>query len=143
MKTLMPKQLWNNKRDWYIIDAKDKTLWRLASDIVKILKWKNKVSFVPHIDNWDYVIVINSDKISVTWNKLKDKIYYRHTWFMWGLKKITLEKLFIKKSTEVLKKAVSGMLPKNKLRSNMLSRLKLVIWQEHSYKAQKPKILTL
>lgn len=143
MKTLMPKQLWNNERAWYVIDAKGQTLWRLATQIATILKWKNKVSFAPHVDNWDYVIVINSEKISVTWNKLEDKIYYRHTGFMWGLKKISLGKLMIKKPTEALKKAVSGMLPKNKLRSNMLARLKLVVWQEHSYKAQKPKTITL
>ena len=143
MKTLMPKQLQNDARAWYLVDAEGKTLWRLASEIAKILKWKNKVSFAPHLDNWDYVVVINSEKIAVTGNKLEWKVYYRHTWFLGGLKEITLEKLMVKKPTEALKKAVSGMLPKNKLRSDMMARLKLVAGQEHTYQAQKPEQITL
>lgn len=143
MKTLMPKQLQNEERKWYIVDAEGQTLWRLASQIAVILKWKNKASFAPHVDNWDYVVVINSEKIAVTWNKLEGKIYYRHTGFLWGLKEITLWRLLVKKPTEALKKAVSGMLPKNKLRTDMLARLKLVVWQEHTYKAQQPETITL
>lgn len=138
MKTLMPKQLWNHERAWYVVDAEGQTLWRLASQIATILRWKNKVSFAPHIDNWDYVVVINSEKISVTWKKLEDKIYYRHTWFLWGIREISLGNLLKKKPTAALKKAISGMLPKNKLRKNMMARLKLVVWKEHEFKAQKP-----
>lgn len=143
MKTLMPKQLSNDSRKWYIVDAEGQTLGRLATQIAVILKWKNKASFAPHLDNWDYVIVINSEKIAVTWNKLEGKIYYRHTGFLWGLKQITLWKLMVKKPTEALKKAVSWMLPKNKLRSDMLARLKLVVWKEHGFKAQQPETITL
>lgn len=143
MNTLMPKQILDSERSWYVVDAKGKTLWRLATQIALILRWKNKVSYSPHVDNWDYVIVINSEKISVTWDKLEDKIYYRHTGFLWGLKEITLWKLLAKKPTEALRKAVSGMLPKNKLRARMLARLKLVVWNEHNFKAQQPKTITL
>lgn len=143
MKTLMPTQLKNEERKWYIVDAEGQTLWRLATQLAVILKGKNKPSFSPHLDNWDYIVVINSEKISVTWNKLEGKIYYRHTGFLWGLKEITLWKLLEKKPSEALKKAVSGMLPKNKLRSGMLERLKLVVWQEHTYQAQQPEKITL
>lgn len=143
MKTLMPKQLENDGRTWYVVDAEGQTLWRLATQIATVLKWKNKVSFAPHIDNWDYVVVINSEKIAVTGNKLEGKVYYRHTGFLWGIKEITLGKLLVKKPSEALKKAVSWMLPKNKLRADMLARLKLVVWSEHGFKAQQPKTLTL
>lgn len=143
MKTLMPKQLGNDERKWYIVDAEGQTLGRLATQLAVILKGKNKPSFAPHLDNWDYVVVINSEKIAVTGNKLEGKIYYRHSGFMGGLKEITLGKLLVKKPSEALKKAVSGMLPKNKLRSDMLARLKLVVGQEHIYQAQQPEKITL
>ncbi|MGE4443829.1 MAG: 50S ribosomal protein L13 [Candidatus Altimarinota bacterium] len=143
MKTLMPKQLGNDARKWYVVDAEGQTLGRLSTQIATILKGKNKVSYAPHVDNGDYVIVLNSDKFVVTGKKLEDKIYYRHTGFMGGIKQISLGKLLNKKPTEALSKAVSGMLPKNKLRSDMLSRLKLVVGNEHGFKAQKPETLTL
>jgi large subunit ribosomal protein L13 len=143
MKTLMPTQLSNEDRKWYLVDAEGKTLWRIASQLAVILKGKNKPSFSPHLDNWDYIVVINSEKIAVTGNKLDGKIYYRHTGFLWGLKEITLGRLLEKKPTEALKKAVSGMLPKNKLRTGMLARLKLVVWQEHTFQAQQPEKITL
>lgn len=143
MKTLMPKQLQNDGRKWYVVDAEGQTLGRLATQLAIILKGKNKVSYAPHVDNWDYVVVINSEKIAVTWNKLEGKIYYRHTGFLGGLKEITLGKLMVKKPSEALKKAVSGMLPKNKLRADMISRLKLVVWKEHTYQAQQPEKISL
>ncbi|MDD5769625.1 MAG: 50S ribosomal protein L13 [Candidatus Gracilibacteria bacterium] len=143
MKTLMPTQLKNEERKWYIVDAEGQTLGRLATQLAVILKGKNKPSFSPHLDNGDYIVVINSEKISVTGNKLEGKIYYRHTGFLGGLKEITLGKLLEKKPSEALKKAVSGMLPKNKLRSGMLERLKLVVGQEHTYQAQQPEKITL
>lgn len=143
MKTLMPKQLQNDERKWFVVDAQGQTLGRLSTQIATILKGKNKVSYAPHVDNWDYVIVINSDKIAVSWNKLEDKIYYRHTGFLWGIKEISLWRLLEKKPTEALRKAVSWMLPKNKLRKHMISRLKLVVGQEHGFKAQKPETITL
>jgi large subunit ribosomal protein L13 len=125
MKTITPTQLKGDERKWYIVDATDKTLGRLATEIAVILKGKNKASFVPHLDNGDYVIVTNCDKFKVTGKKMTDKMYYRHTGYLGGLKEISLENLLNKKPVKALEFAVSGMLPKNKLRKGMLARLKL------------------
>ena len=141
MKTITPKQLKGDERKWYVIDASEQTLGRLATQIAVILKGKNKASFAPHLDNGDYVIVTNCDKFKVTWKKLTDKMYYRHTGYLGGLKEISLENLLIKKPTKALELAVNGMLPKNKLRTWMLSRLKLFTWDEHSFKAQQPELI--
>ena len=141
MKTITPTQITWGDRKWYMIDAKGQTLWRLATRIAVILKWKNKVDFVPHLDNGDNVVVINCDKFKVTWKKMSDKMYYRHTGFLWGLKEISLENLLEKKPQKALEFAVSGMLPKNKLRPAMISRLKLFTWEEHTYVAQKPELI--
>ena len=141
MKTITPTQIKGNERKWYIVDAKWKTLGRLATQIAIILKGKNKVSFAPHVDNGDYVIVTNSDKFKVTWKKLSDKIYYKHTGYLGGLKETSLEDLLVKKPTKALEFAVNWMLPKNKLRAWMLSRLKLFTWDEHTYVAQKPELI--
>lgn len=141
MKTIMPKQLDNNTRNWYVIDAKGKTLGRLATDIAVILKGKNKPSYAPHIDNGDYVVVVNADKFIVTGKKMSDKIYYSHSWFLGWLKEITLDKLLIKKPTEPLKQAINGMLPKNKLRRSMMERLKLFNTETHSHTAQNPETI--
>lgn len=141
MKTITPTQLKGDERKWYVIDAKWETLGRLATKIAVILKGKNKASFVPHLDNGDYVIVTNCDKFLVTWNKLADKKYYRHTGYLGGLKEISLEDLLEKKPVKALEFAVSGMLPKNKLRAWMLSRLKLFTWDEHTFVAQKPELI--
>ncbi len=143
MKTITAKQLTNEERKWYVIDAQGQNLWRLSVKIATILKGKNKVSFTPHIDNGDYVIVLNAWKIEVTWNKLEAKTYYSHSHYMWGIKEISLSKLLVKKPTEALKKSVSWMLPKNKLRRKMLDRLKLVEWAENLYSAQQPELITL
>lgn len=141
MKTITPTQLKGDERKWYIIDAKEQTLGRLATRIAVILKGKNKASFAPHLDNGDYVIVTNCDKFSVTGKKLSDKIYYSHTGYLGGLKEISLENLLEKKPLRALELAVYGMLPKNKLRKEMLSRLKLFTWDEHTYVAQKPELI--
>jgi len=141
MKTITPKQITWADRKWYIIDAKNETLWRIATKIAVILKWKNKVDFVPYFDNGDNVIVLNCDKFKVTWKKMSDKMYYRHTGYLWGLKELSLEKLLDKKPQKALELAVSGMLPKNKLRPAMISRLKLFTWEEHTYVAQKPELI--
>lgn len=141
MKTITPTQLKGDERKWYVIDAKGQTLGRLATKIAVILKGKNKASFIPHLDNGDYVVVTNCDKFKVTWKKLTDKMYYRHTGYLGGLKEISLEDLLTKKPTKALEFAVNGMLPKNKLRSGMLSRLKLFTWDEHSYVAQQPELI--
>lgn len=141
MKTITPTQLKGDERKWYVIDAQEQTLGRLATQIAVILKGKNKASFAPHLDNGDYVIVTNCDKFKVTGKKLTDKMYYRHTGYLGGLKEISLEDLLVKKPTKALEFAVNGMLPKNKLRKEMLSRLKLFTWDEHTFNAQKPELI--
>lgn len=141
MKTITPTQLKGDERKWYIIDAQEQTLGRLATKIAVILKGKNKASFAPHLDNGDYVIVTNCDKFVVTGKKLTDKIYYSHTGYLGGLKEISLGNLLEKKPLRALELAVYGMLPKNKLRKDMLSRLKLFTWDEHTYVAQKPELI--
>ncbi len=143
MRTINPKQINNTERKWYIIDAENKTLWRLATKIAAILRWKNKIDFASHVDNWDYIIVLNSWKFKVTWNKENDKIYIKHSWYIWNLKTTTLWNLNSKKPTAVLKFAVSGMLPKNRLQKNMLARLKLQIDNTHKFDAQKPIVLEI
>ena len=141
MKTFTPTQIKGGDRKWYVIDASGQTLGRLATQIAVILKGKNKASYVPHLDNGDYVIVTNCDKFKVTGTKMEDKMYYRHTGYLGGLKEISLEDLLTKKPTKALELAVNGMLPKNKLRSGMISRLKLFTGDEHTYVAQQPEII--
>ena len=141
MKTISPKQVKGNERKWYVIDAKGLTLGRLATKISVILMGKNKASYVPFLDNWDYVIVLNCDKVAVTGKKMTDKTYYSHSWYLWGLKEIDLKDLLAKKPEKVLETAVSGMLPKNKLRASMLARLKLFTWDEHTFVAQNPELI--
>lgn len=143
MKTIMPKQIQATGRKWYIVDAQNQTLWRLATQIAVILKGKNKVSFAPHLDNGDYVIVINADKIAVTGKKLTDKIYYKHTGYLGHLRETSLGEMLNKKPLKVLEFAIRWMLPKNKLRADMLSRLKLVTGTEHKYAAQQPELISL
>ena len=141
MKTISPKQVKGNERKWYVIDAKGLTLGRLATKISVILMGKNKASYVPFLDNWDYVIVLNCDKVAVTGKKMTDKTYYSHSGYLWGLKEIDLKDLLAKKPEKVLETAVSGMLPKNKLRASMLARLKLFTWDEHTFVAQSPELI--
>ncbi|MGB2110465.1 MAG: 50S ribosomal protein L13 [Patescibacteria group bacterium] len=141
MKTFTPTQIKGGDRKWYVIDASGQTLGRLATQIAVILKGKNKASYVPHLDNGDYVIVTNCDKFKVTGKKMEDKMYYRHTGYLGGLKEISLEDLLTKKPTKALELAVNGMLPKNKLRSGMISRLKLFTGEEHTFVAQQPEII--
>ena len=143
MKTLNPSQLHSNQRKWYVIDAHGQTLWRLSTQIATVLRGKNKVDFAPHVDNWDFVIVLNCDKFTVTWSKFTHKMYHKHTWFLWGLKSTPLEKLLIKKPARPLEAAIAWMLPKNKLRPEMMKRLKLCVWSVHDYAAQKPETLSL
>ncbi len=143
MKTINPKQLETIERKWYVIDAKWQTLGRLASKIAIILRWKDKVNFATYVDNWDYVVVLNSDKFNVTWNKMNDKMYYTHSGYLGWLKETNLTDLLEKKPTKALELAVSWMLPKNKLRVDMISRLKLVTWVEHKFGAQNPQEIKL
>ena len=143
MKTITPIQSSAAERKWFVIDATWMTLGRLATTIATTLRGKNKVYFSPHMDNGDYVIVLNCDKFVVTGNKMKDKLYHRHTGYLGGLISTPLEKLLDKKPTRALEAAVSGMLPKNKLRKNMSQRLKLFTGTDHTFAAQKPETLAL
>lgn len=143
MKTIMPKQVKTAERKWFVIDATGLTLGRLASKIATMLKWKNKLDYAPHVDNGDYIIVLNADKFSVTGKKMSDKMYYTHSGYLWGLKAVNLERLLTTKPTKSLELAVRGMLPKNKLRKEMMSRLKLYTGDAHNHEAQSPETITL
>ncbi len=143
MKTITPKQVTSTERKWFVVDAEGQTLGRLSTQIATILRGKNKVDFATHMDNGDYVIVINADKFKVTGNKMTDKMYHRHTGYLGGLISTPLEKLLEKKPTRALEAAVSGMLPKTKLRSDMMARLRLFSGSEHTYAAQQPETITL
>jgi len=143
MKTITPIQVTSDQRKWFVVDAQGQTLGRLATTIATTLRGKNKVDFASHMDNGDYVIVINADKFAVTGNKMTDKLYHRHTGYLGGLISTPLEKLLSVKPTRALEAAVSGMLPKNKLRKGMMARLKLFSDAEHTYAAQKPETLAL
>ena len=129
--------------DWYIVDAADKTLGRLASRIAMVLRGKHKPEYTPHVDTGDYIIVINADKIKVTGNKTSDKIYYSHTGHPGGLKTISFEKLLAKAPARVLELAVKGMLPKNPLGRAMYRKLKVYAGNEHNHSAQQPQLLDL
>jgi len=130
-------------RDWWIIDAKDKTLGRLASRIAIILRGKHKPEFTPHIDNGDFVIVINADKVRLTGKKVEQKLYRHHSGYPGGLKEIPLSKKMEKDPEGVIIHAVSGMLPKNKLGRKMIKKLKVYPGENYPHQAQKPKKLEL
>ena len=125
-------------RDWYHYDAEGVVLGRLAVEIAKKLMGKEKVSFTPHIDGGDYVVVTNVEKLVVTGNKMKDKLYYRHSGFPGGIKKRTLEEVLEVKPEDALMLAVKRMLPKNRLGRQQLTRLRLFVGAEHDHAAQKP-----
>lgn len=143
MKTINPKQLNWGERSWYTIDAKWQNLGRMATKIAVLLRGKSKINFAPHVDNGDYVIVLNCDKFAVTGNKVSDKKYYTHSGFMGGLKTETLWTLLVKKPAKAIELAVVGMLPKNKLRAEAMARLKLFTWNEHPFGAQQPTTIQL
>lgn len=142
MKTVSAKK-GDFKQDWFLVDANEKILGRLASEVASILRGKNKPIFTPHVDTGDFVIVVNAEKIKLTGNKLKDKKYYRHTGYPGGIKEITAEKLLEKKPEELVIKAVRGMLPKNRLGRQMIKKLKVYSGPEHPHIAQSPKTLNL
>lgn len=142
MKTTIVREK-DIKRDWYIADATGKTLGRFASKIAHILMGKHKPNFVKHLDLGDYIIVINVDKMVLTGKKLSTKKYYHHSGYPGGLKEIVYEKLMKEKPGFVLKKAVKGMLPKNKLARKMLKKLKVYSGSKHPHQAQKPKIIEI
>ena len=142
MRTTYPKRE-QIKRTWYLVDAKDKILGRLSTKIASLLKGKHKVDYSTHLDMGDGVIVINSEKIKVTGKKLEQKMYKRFSGYPGGLKLEKMESLLSRRPTEILRKAVKGMLPKNKLGSLMIKRLKLHVGEKHSQSAQKPKRIEL
>ena len=128
-------------RKWYVVDATGCTLGRLSSEVAKVLRGKNK-AFTPHIDTGDYVIVINADKIKVTGKKLDQKIYYRHSDYVGGMKETTLREMLNKKPERVIELAVKGMLPKGPLGRQMMTKLHVYAGAEHGHEAQKPEVLT-
>ncbi|WP_319370225.1 50S ribosomal protein L13 [uncultured Ilyobacter sp.] len=130
-------------RDWYHYDAEGKILGRLAAEIAKKLMGKNKVTYTPHIDGGDFVIVTNMEKIAVTGNKLTDKMYYNHSGFPGGLRERRLEEVLAKKPEEALMLAVKRMLPNNKLGREQLTRLRVFVGAEHTHAAQKPETVEL
>lgn len=142
MKTFSAKPH-NVERAWYIVDAENKTLGRLASELARRLRGKHKPEYTPHVDTGDFFVVINSDKLSVTGRKSKQKIYYRHTGYPGALKEVTFEKLMAKKPEAALKIAVKGMLPKNPLGRAMFKKLKVYAGTEHPHGAQQPIKLEL
>jgi len=142
MKTFIANEAELDKK-WYLVDAENKVLGRLASRIASRLRGKNTAVFTPHADTGDFIIVINVDKISMTGTKAANKVYYRHTGHIGGLKEITAEKLLAKKPEEVLRLAVKGMLPKNSLGRRQLRKLKIYAGTEHPHEAQKPEKLEI
>jgi large subunit ribosomal protein L13 len=128
-------------REWYLVDAEGKTLGRLATQIADTLRGKRKPQFTPHVDTGDFVIVVNAEKIQVTGNKLDQKRYYRHSGYPGGLRSRTLREQLDRRPTEVLRVAVKGMLPKNRLARQQITKLKIYAGPEHPHEAQNPKPL--
>src|SRR6187551_124117 len=130
-------------RRWYVVDAEGKTLGRLATQIADTLRGKGKPEYTPHVDSGDFVVVVNAEKIHVTGNKLDQKMYHRHSGYPGGLRSRTLREQLDRRPTEVIRKAVKGMLPKNKLASAQIGKLKIYAGPEHPHEAQGPEALDL
>ena len=130
------------ERKWYVVDATGYTLGRLASEVAKVLRGKNKPVFTPHVDTGDYVIVVNADKMKVTGKKLDQKIYYHHSDYVGGMKETTLREMLAKKPEKVVELAVKGMLPKGPLGREMFTKLHVYAGAEHPHAAQQPEALT-
>ena len=141
MKTYManPDKI---ERKWYVVDAEGCTLGRLASEIAKVLRGKNKPEFTPHVDTGDYVVVVNAEKVKVTGKKLQQKIYYNHSDYVGGMRETTLAELMDKKPEKVIELAVKGMLPKGPMGRDMIKKLHVYAGPEHKQQAQKPEVLT-
>ena len=141
MKTYManPDKI---ERKWYVVDAEGQTLGRLAAEVAKVLRGKNKPEFTPHIDTGDNVVVINAEKIKVTGKKLDQKVYYHHSDYVGGMKETTLREMMAKKPEQVIELAVKGMLPKGPLGRTMIKKLHVYAGAEHAHQAQKPEVLT-
>jgi large subunit ribosomal protein L13 len=143
MKTFMAKDATRAEAKWYIVDATDVVLGRLASQVANVLRGKHKPTFTPNADTGDYVIVINADKVKLTGNKLEDKMYTYHTGYVGGLKQTPYKTMMEKKSDVVVYEAVKGMLPKSKLGKQMLKKLRVFKGAEHDHAAQQPEVLNI
>ena len=141
MKTFMASSA-TVDRKWYVVDAEGMTLGRLASEVAKVLRGKNKPTFTPHVDTGDYVIVVNAEKIAVTGKKMDQKIYYSHSDYVGGLKSATLKETLAKHPERVIEHAVKGMLPKGPLGRQMYTKLFVYAGPDHKHAAQKPEVLT-
>ena len=131
------------KREWFVVDAADQTLGRLATEVARRLRGKHKPEFTPHVDTGDYIVVINADKVKVTGKKAGDKMYHRHTGYIGGLKSISFDKLIDKKPEQVIQLAVKGMMPKGPLGRAMYSKLKVYAGANHPHAAQQPQELNI
>jgi len=142
MSTEIAKQS-DIKRDWHVVDLEGQVLGRVASQIARVLRGKHKAIYSPSVDAGDFVVVVNADKIKLTGNKLNDKMYYHHTGYPGGIRSADAATMLEKKPEDVIRKAVKGMLPKNKLGRQMLKKLKVYTGPEHPHKAQQPKELAV
>ena len=142
MKTISAKAD-DVKRDWFLIDADGKTLGRLATEIARRLRGKHKAIYTPHVDTGDYIVVINAEKVRVSGNKAKDKMYYKHSGYLGGMKSINFEDLIQRAPEQVIETAVKGMLPKNPLGRDMFRKLKVYAGAEHKHAAQQPQPLEI
>ena len=142
MKTFMPKAA-DITRKWYVVDAEGLALGRVASQVANILRGKNKPIYTPNVDTGDFVIVINADKVILTGKKLDQKIYYKHSGFVGGLKETKYRKLLAEKPEEAMRHAVVGMLPKGPLGRQMAKKLKIYAGAEHEHAAQQPEVLVI
>jgi large subunit ribosomal protein L13 len=137
MKTFVAKPS-DRQRDWYVVDASGRTLGRLATQIADVLRGKRKASYTPHIDTGDFVIVVNADKVAVTGNKRSAKLYHRHSGYPGGLRTRTFEQMMASRPEEIVRLAVKGMMPRNRLARKQLTKLKVYAGPEHPHQAQKP-----
>ena len=131
------------EHDWFVVDATDKVLGRIAAEIASRLRGKHKPEYTPHVDTGDYIVVVNAEKVRVTGNKAKDKKYYHHTGYIGGIKEISFEKLIEKAPERAIESAVKGMLPRGPLGRSMLKKLKVYAGEQHPHAAQQPRELTL
>lgn len=131
------------KRDWFLVDASDKTLGRLSTEIARRLRGKHKPEYTPHVDTGDYIVVVNAEKVKVTGNKEQDKMYHHHTGYIGNLKSVNLSKLRATHPERILETAVKGMLPKNALGRAMFKKLKVYAGENHNHTAQQPQVLDI
>ncbi|MBT5220391.1 MAG: 50S ribosomal protein L13 [Woeseia sp.] len=137
MKTFSAKSE-DVRRDWFVVDATNKTLGRLSTEIARRLRGKHKPEYTPHVDTGDYIVVVNAEKVRVTGNKMKDKMYHRYTGYVGNLKSMSLEKLMSEAPERAIQYAVKGMMPRNPLGRKMLSKLRVFVGPEHTHEAQQP-----